>query len=91
MSQIDIRHPHARNDQDARRIVEDIIETLGQRYGVDGQWHDDAVALSGPGLQGRIQLSSGQVRVTADLGFLLSAFRGQVEDEIQRVLGERLG
>ena len=46
--------------------------------------------LSGPGLQGQVELLPQQVRVTAELGFLLSALRGQVEAEIRRVLAERL-
>jgi putative polyhydroxyalkanoate system protein len=31
------------------------------------------------------------VRVKAELGFLLSAMKGMVESEIQRVLAEKLG
>lgn len=91
MSRIDIHHPHGHGDEEARRIVEGILEQLHQRYGVDGVWSDASVALSGPGLQGAIRLAPGQVQVTAELGFLLSALRGPVEDEIRRVLGERLG
>lgn len=91
MSRIDIHHPHARDDAEARRIVEDIADQLRQHYGVDGHWRNDAMTLSGPGLDGLIQLAPGQVQVTAELGFLLSALRGPVEDEIRRVLGERLG
>ena len=90
MSHIDIRHPHSRSDEQARRIVEGIVEQLQQRYGVDGDWDGDAMVLSGPGLHGLIQLAPGQVQVSAELGFLLSALRGLVEDEIRRVLGERL-
>ena len=47
--------------------------------------------LAGPGMQGLVELLPGRVRVTAELGFLLSALSGQVENEIRRVLGERLG
>ncbi|HRF84877.1 MAG: polyhydroxyalkanoic acid system family protein [Xanthomonadales bacterium] len=91
MSRIDILHPHGRSDQEARHIVEGIVDQLHQRYGVAGDWGEDAVALSGPGLHGWIRLAPGQVRVTADLGLLLSALHGPVEGEIRRVLGERLG
>ena len=54
------------------------------------QDQDDAASLSGPGLQGSIRLAPGQVRVTAELGFLLSVMSGQGEAEIRRVLAERL-
>ena len=43
------------------------------------------------GLEGRIQLEPDELRVTAKLGFLLSAMKGPIESEIRRVLAERLG
>jgi putative polyhydroxyalkanoate system protein len=42
-------------------------------------------------VDGAIELQPGQVHVTAKLGFLLSAMKGMVEGEIQRVLKEKLG
>jgi len=47
--------------------------------------------FSGSGVDGAIELQPGAVRVTAKLGFLLSAMKGMVEGEIQRVLKEKLG
>ncbi|HEY4559233.1 MAG TPA: polyhydroxyalkanoic acid system family protein, partial [Lysobacter sp.] len=38
---------------------------------------------------GRVHLEPGAVRVTAELGFLLGAMKGTIEDEIRRVLNER--
>jgi len=90
MARIDIRHPHTRNAEEARSIVDAITAQLHERFGVSGTWEGDAVHLAGPGLTGQVELLPQQVRVTAELGFLLSALRGQVEAEIRRVLGERL-
>ena len=90
MARIDIQHPHTRNAQEARTIVDGITAQLRERYGISGAWDGDAVRLSGAGLQGLVELLPGQVRVSAELGFLLSALRGQVEAEIRRVLVERL-
>lgn len=90
MARIDILHPHTRDAGEARTIVDGIAAQLRERYGVAGGWQGDAVRLSGPGLQGQVELLPQQVRVTAELGFLLSALRGQVEAEIRRVLAERL-
>ena len=90
MARIDIRHPHTRSAEEARSIVDAITVKLHDRFGVSGTWEGDAVRLAGPGLTGQVELLPQQVRVTAELGFLLSALRGQVEAEIRRVLGERL-
>lgn len=92
MSRIEVIHPHARGPDEARRLVEGIADTLQQRYGVttvaDGA---DAMRLSGTGIQGRIELQPGRVRVVAELGLLFAAVSGMVEDEIRRVLREKLG
>jgi putative polyhydroxyalkanoate system protein len=90
MARIDIQHPHTRDDAEARTIVDGIAAQLRERYGISGSWEGDAVRLSGAGLEGQVELLPRQVRVTAELGFLLSALRGQVEAEIRRVLVERL-
>ena len=90
MARIEIVHLHTRTPDEARRIIDGIAAQLGERFGVAGTWRGDAVTLAGPGLQGQVALLPSQVRVTAELGFLLSALRGQVEAEIRRVLGERL-
>ena len=91
MARIEIQQPHSRDAAEARAIVDGIAAQLRERYGVSGTWQGDAVRLAGPGLQGLVELLPGRVRVTAELGFLLGALRGQVESEIRRVLGERLG
>jgi putative polyhydroxyalkanoate system protein len=90
MARIDIRHPHTRSADEARSIVDAIAVQLHERFGVSGTWQGDSVRLSGPGLSGQVEILPQQVRVTAELGFLLSALRSQVEAEIRRVLGERL-
>jgi len=91
MARIDIHHRHARSDEEARAIVDGIAAQLRERYGIAGTWEGEAVRLSGQGLQGRVEMLPGQVKVSAELGFLLSMLSGQVEAEIRRVLGERLG
>lgn len=90
LSRIDILHPHARTPEQARTIVDDIAATLRQRYGLATEWAGDAIRLSGPGIQGEVEMQPGQVRVVAELGFLFSAMKGVVEDEIRRVLREKL-
>lgn len=54
-------------------------------------WVGDVLNFNGSGVDGAIELQPGQVHVTAKLGFLLSAMKGMVEGEIQRVLKEKLG
>lgn len=91
MSSIDIRHPHTRTPDQVRGVIQTVADKLRERYGLNSQWDGDALRLSGPGIDGRIALEPEQVRVTAELGFLVSAMKGVIESEIRRVLQEHLG
>jgi len=91
MSTIDIRHAHALPGPQARTAMEDVAAKLAERFGLQSQWRGDVLDFNGSGVDGAIELQPGAVRVTATLGFLLSAMKGMVESEIQRVLKEKLG
>ena len=71
--------------------MERLAETLAARFGVRYAWQGDALAFDRSGVDGRVSLEPGALRVTAKLGFLLGAMRGTIESEIRRVLEERFG
>lgn len=91
MAGIDIQHPHQLSPIDARAAVQQVADKLVERFGVDCQWQEDALHFSRAGVEGRIALLPGLVRVQAELGFLLSAMQAPIESEIRRVLGKHLG
>lgn len=91
MSTIDIRHAHTLPDPQARTAMENVAAKLSERFGLESQWRGDVLDFNGSGVGGAIELQPGAVRVTANLGFLLSTMKPMVESEIQRVLKEKLG
>ena len=91
MSRIDIEHTHSRTPAEVRQAVEGIAAKLQERHGLAGTWEGEVLRLDGPGIDGRIEMLPGRVRVQAELGFLFSALQGLVESEIRRVLAEKLG
>lgn len=91
MSTIEIRHPHALTPEQARQAVEDFAIKLGQRFGLDYRWEGDTLHFKRAGVDGRIALQPGQVLINAQLGMLFSAMKGTIEQEMRRVLAERLG
>ena len=86
MAGIDIQHAHALPPPRARDAVQHVADKLVKRFGVECRWQDDALHFSRAGVDGRIALLPGAVRVQAELGFLLSAMQGPIESEIRRVL-----
>lgn len=91
MATIDIRHPHGLAPEQARQAVQRIAETLAERFGVEHAWDGNALMFNRSGVDGRVHLEPGAVRVTAELGFLFGAMKGTIESEIRRVLAERFG
>lgn len=91
MSTIDIRHAHSLSDDAARDAISGVAKKLEERFEVSTRWEDQTLHFTRAGVEGGIELLPGAVRVKAELGFLLSAMKGMVESEIQRVLTEKLG
>ncbi|MGV8958862.1 MAG: polyhydroxyalkanoic acid system family protein [Stenotrophomonas sp.] len=91
MSTIDIRHAHSLPADKARTAIDEVARKLQERFEMTSRWDGEILRFSRSGVDGAIELLPNQVRVTAELGFLLSAMKGMVESEIQRVLADKLG
>ncbi len=89
MPGIDIRHKHTLPLPKARKAVEDVAKKLAERFDIEYDWDGDDLNFTRSGVDGKIALEATQLRVTAQLGFLLSALKGPIESEIKRVLDER--
>ena len=86
---IDIQHPHSKTPAQARKAVEGVAKKLAERFEMDYGWDGDTLNFSRSGVEGKIALLADKLRVTANLGFLLSAMKGPIETEIRRVLSEK--
>jgi putative polyhydroxyalkanoate system protein len=89
MPSIDIRHAHSLPHAKARKAVQEVADKLAERFGFDYDWDGDTLNFTRSGVDGKIDLAPKSLRVTANLGFLMSAFKGPIESEIKRVLDER--
>lgn len=90
MAKIDIERAHQLGTSAARAVVERIAADMQQRFGVTNQWQGDVLQFSGSGVNGAISVSADNVHVTAQLGMLLSAFRGKIEQDIREKLEQQL-
>lgn len=89
MASIDIQHPHSKTPAQARKAVESMAKKLAECFDMDYGWDGDTLNFSRSGVDGKIALLADKLRVTANLGFLLSAMKGPIEQEIRRVLSEK--
>jgi putative polyhydroxyalkanoate system protein len=89
MASIDIQHPHSKTPAQARKAIESVAKKLAERFDMEYGWDGDTLNFNRSGVEGKIALLADKLRVTANLGFLLSAMKGPIEAEIRRVLSEK--
>lgn len=87
---IDVLRDHSLADDQVRSVVQAMADKLAERFEVVNHWDGDALRFARSGVEGRITLLPGQVRVTAELGFPYSMMQPMVQAEIERVLEQRL-
>lgn len=91
MPSIDIRHAHSKSLKDARASVERVAQKIQQKFDVTCAWEGNVLAFERSGVHGQIELGKGEVRVIANLGFLMMALKGPIESEIYKVLEKEFG
>lgn len=88
MAKIDIRRAHGKSAAEARAVVDKVGARMAEKFGTKGAWQGDTYAFSGTGVKGGIAVTDAEVHVTAELGLMLSAFKGKIEDEIKGKLDQ---
>lgn len=73
----------------ARKAVDEVAHKLAERFHMECGWEGDVLNFSRSGVDGHIELLPKNIHVHAKLGFLAAMFKDSIQDEIQRVLGER--
>lgn len=90
MADIHVHRAHAFGLTRARAIALSWAEELEERYAMDCTIHEgddsDTVTFVREGVNGSLEVRGDSFELQARLGFLLSAFRKQIENEVGRVL-----
>lgn len=82
MSDIDIRRSHALSLADARKQAEAMASELRKQFELESQWDGDTLRFSRQGVDGALAVGKSEVRITAQLGFLLAFLKPQIERHI---------
>ena len=91
MPSIDITRHHTRPLAEAKKKVERVAAHIAEKFQVVYEWQGNTLHFSRAGVEGQIAVTTRLVRVTAELGFLLSMIREPVEREVNRYLDEEFG
>ena len=91
MSTIDIHAFHTLSHEEALNAADELSIDLAKKFGIDYGWEDEVINFERPGVNGQIQVKETELRIQADLGFLLMMLKGPIEQEIIRYLKEHFG
>ena len=86
MPSIDITRHHTRPLAEAKKKVERVAAHIAEKFQVVYEWQGNTLHFSRAGVDGQIAVTTKLVRVTAELGFLLSMIKDPVEREVSRRL-----
>lgn len=91
MSSIDIRRNHKKPLKDAKAAVDKVADEIAGKFDLTYGWKGNTLHFERSGVSGKIALEKDAVHVTAELGFLLSMLKPQVEREIEKHLDQHFG
>ena len=83
---------HHLNQADLRGKLEQIAGEVSEKLGIQCDFKDNAVHLSGPSIKkGRVTWTSEKVSIELSLGFMGKMFKPKIEKEIETQLEAILG
>jgi len=91
MSTIDIHAYHDLSHEDALNAADELSIDLAEKFGIDYGWEDEVIHFERPGVNGQILVKETELRIQANLGFMLMMLKSPIEQEIVRYLEEHFG
>ncbi len=91
MPTIDIHAQHTLSHAQALDAANELSRDLAEKFDIDYGWEEEVIHFERPGVDGRILITQGEIRVQANLGFMLMLLKGPIEQEIVRYLEEHFG
>lgn len=86
MASISIKRRHSLSHREAKKAAEEVARDLKARFNLEYAWEGDHIAFQRPGVSGTLHVAKTEVRLDAELSFLLSALKGPIERAIHNEL-----
>ena len=91
MAKIEIARNHTKTIPQAKAALNRVAEKIADKFDVTHGWEGNTLHFERPGVTGRIALTKNEVKVFAELGFLLGAMKGSIEKAIEDHIDKELG
>ena len=88
MATIEVKRAHTLGLKKARAAAQRVAEEMEREFGMSSEWDGNTLRFSRTGVSGELVVQKGHVELNANLGVLLSAFKGRIEETIHRNFDE---
>ena len=86
MSEISIKRAHHSTLPDAKKMAEKIAAKLEKDYQLKSSWAGDILNFTRSGVNGTLAVSAKELKIDVKLGFLMAAFKGPIQDAMEKNL-----
>lgn len=90
MASIHIEKKHSLGKESARKAVEEVAQQIKNNLQITYGWEGDTLKFERPGASGAIVVSDTAAVVDIELGMMLGAFSGMVEQQVESYLNKYL-
>ena len=91
MPTIQLQRDHALGLKKAKAAAQPVADEMEREFGMSCEWDGNTLYFERTGVSGELSVSKSHIELTAELGFLLSAFKGRIEEQIHRNFDEYFG
>jgi putative polyhydroxyalkanoate system protein len=91
VAKIDIHAHHELSHEEALTAADELSADLAKKFGIDYGWDEEVINFERPGVSGEITVLETEIRIQANLGFMLMMLKAPIEQEIVTYLIEHFG
>lgn len=84
MSTIQFQREHQLEWEQARLAAQKVADEMARDFGLNCQWEGDVLRFERAGVSGSMSVAPDSIALTAELGFLYSAFKDRIEEQLNR-------
>ena len=84
MSEIHLHRKHALGLKKAKAAAQKVADEMAEHFDMSSEWSGNELHFSRSGVSGCLRVTKDEVVLDAKLGFLLSAFKPRIEEQVQK-------
>jgi len=82
MATVSITRKHTLGLERAKRVSQIVVDKLSEKFGLESAWVGNSLTFTRQGVDGRLDVTETAVDVRIELGLMLAAFAGPIEQQI---------